>query len=33
MANAGHERYALYMSIIYVESLVGRLALEGVILP
>lgn len=29
MANAGRERYALAMSIIYVESLVGRLALEA----
>jgi methylated-DNA-[protein]-cysteine S-methyltransferase len=29
MANAGHERYALSMSIIYVESPVGRLALEA----
>jgi methylated-DNA-[protein]-cysteine S-methyltransferase len=29
MANAGRERYALAMSIIYVESPVGRLALEA----
>jgi methylated-DNA-[protein]-cysteine S-methyltransferase len=29
MANVGHERYALPMSIIYVESPVGRLALEA----
>jgi methylated-DNA-[protein]-cysteine S-methyltransferase len=29
MANAGLERYALAMSIIYVESPVGRLALEA----
>lgn len=29
MANAGRERYVLAMSIIYVESPVGRLALEA----
>ncbi len=29
MANAGHERYAPGMSILYVESPVGRLALEA----